>query len=154
MTPELTSEQGQAIDEQKGQPVYVVDADRRETFVLLSSSGFDKVRPMLASERDDGPWTDEKDRRRVELIDKKCYSPQPKVLSHWLPPGNALSCRLCRAEEGQEPRLQGEFPEPGNESMSFDNCLLQRLTSKSFCVGFWKSRRCVNGRSSAVFANR
>jgi hypothetical protein len=71
MMPQLTREQRQAIDDHPGQPVYVVDTDRRETFVLLNSSDFEKVRPMLASESDNGPWTDEKNQRRVELIDKK-----------------------------------------------------------------------------------
>jgi hypothetical protein len=71
MTPQLTREQRQAIDEHNGRPVYVVDADRCETFVLLNSSDFEKVRTMLATEADNGPWTDEKNRRRVELIDKK-----------------------------------------------------------------------------------
>lgn len=71
MIPELSREQRQAIDEQKGAPVYIVDPDRHETFVLLSSSDFDRVRPLLAGRGDPGEWTDEKNRRRVELIDKK-----------------------------------------------------------------------------------
>lgn len=71
MTPELTREQRQAIDAHNGHPVYIFDADRRETFVLLTSSDFDKVRPLLGYESDHGPWTEEKNHRRVELIDKK-----------------------------------------------------------------------------------
>jgi hypothetical protein len=71
MTPELTREQREAIDERQGQPVYIVDSDRHETFVLLTSSDFEKVRPMLANPTSNGAWTDDKNRRRVELIDKK-----------------------------------------------------------------------------------
>ncbi len=71
MIPELTREQRQAIDEHRGQAVYVVDTDRCETFVLLPSSDFDRIRPMLGYPSDNGLWTDEKNRRRVELIDRK-----------------------------------------------------------------------------------
>jgi len=71
MTPELSREQRQAIDEQQGASVYIVDPQRHETFVLLSSSDFDRVRPLLAYRGDPGEWTEEKNRRRVELIDKK-----------------------------------------------------------------------------------
>ena len=71
MTPKLTREQRQAVDEQKGQPVYIVDNERHETFVLLTSSDFERVKLMLRRSSSDGPWTDDKNRRRIELIDKK-----------------------------------------------------------------------------------
>lgn len=71
MILELTREQRQTIDAHRGQAVYVFDPDHGETFVLLPSSDFDKVRAMLGYPLDDGPWTDEKNRRRVELIDRK-----------------------------------------------------------------------------------
>jgi hypothetical protein len=48
MTPELSREQRQAIDEQQGAPVYIVDLERRETFVLLSSTEFDRCLPTAA----------------------------------------------------------------------------------------------------------
>jgi len=71
MTPKLTHEQRQAIEERHGQPVYVVDSDRHETYVLLTSSDFDKVRQLLNVSAPNGEWTDAKNLRRVELIDKK-----------------------------------------------------------------------------------
>jgi hypothetical protein len=71
MSPELTQEQRRAIDQHQGRPVYIVDTDTRETFVLLSASDFYKVQSMLAYKSDNGPWTDEKNRRRIELIDKR-----------------------------------------------------------------------------------
>jgi hypothetical protein len=71
MNPELTQAQRRAIDEHGGQPVYIVDTDRHETFVLLTSSDFERVRLILGYKRDDDPWTDDKNRRRVELIDKR-----------------------------------------------------------------------------------
>jgi hypothetical protein len=71
MTPRITPEQRHAIDEQNGHPVYVVDADRNEAFVLLTSSDYNRVRPVLGYGADDSQWSDEKDTRRLELIDKK-----------------------------------------------------------------------------------
>lgn len=71
MTPQLTPEQRDALDAHGGQPVYVVDAERHQTFVLLSSSDFDKVKPLLSRTAINGSWTDEKNNRRVELIDKR-----------------------------------------------------------------------------------
>jgi hypothetical protein len=71
MVPELTHEQRTAIDQRQGKPVYVIDSARHETFVLLTSSDFDKVRPMLSNEFSGGTWDDEKDCRRIELIDKR-----------------------------------------------------------------------------------
>lgn len=70
MSPTLTPEQRRAIDEHKGQPVYVVDVDRRETFVLLSDADYKRVRGLLEGTNDSGDWSDEKDERRCELIDK------------------------------------------------------------------------------------
>lgn len=70
MTPKITPEIRKAIDEQHGKPVYVIDADRRETFVLLTSDDFQRVEPFLGYSPDDGEWTDAKENRRRELIDK------------------------------------------------------------------------------------
>lgn len=71
MTPELTRELRQAIDETNGQPVYIVDSDRHETYVLLTSADFDRVRPMLDQRTSNVAWSDDKNGRRLELIDKK-----------------------------------------------------------------------------------
>jgi hypothetical protein len=70
MTPTITPEQRRAIDEHHGQPVFVFDTDRSETFVLLSGADYDRVRDLLGPANDNGDWTDEKDERRCELIDK------------------------------------------------------------------------------------
>jgi hypothetical protein len=67
----LTPEQIKAIDEHPGRPVYVLDVDRHESFVLLPSSEFDKVRLILEYDANNGEWSDEKNARRIELIDKK-----------------------------------------------------------------------------------
>ena len=67
----MTDELRQAIKERNGEPVYIVDSDRHETYVLLTSADFGKVCPMLGKQDNNGVWTDEKNRRRVELIDKK-----------------------------------------------------------------------------------
>lgn len=71
MTPRITQEQRAAIDDHPGEPIYVVDPDREQTYVLLTSADFNKVRPMLGKPGGNGDWTDEKNRRRVELIDRK-----------------------------------------------------------------------------------
>lgn len=71
MTPAITQEQRHAIDAHRGHPVYVVDSHRRETFVLLRSSDYDKVRLILEPPEDDEPWTESKNARRIDLIDKR-----------------------------------------------------------------------------------
>ncbi|MCA9206507.1 MAG: hypothetical protein KDA59_25815 [Planctomycetales bacterium] len=70
MTPKITPEIRKAIDEQHGKPVFVVDADRHQTFVLLTSDDFQRVEPFLGYSPDEGEWTDAKESRRRELIDK------------------------------------------------------------------------------------
>jgi hypothetical protein len=70
MTPSITAEQREAIDLHNGQPVFVVDADRHETFVLLSDHDYERVRSLLENGGDAGAWSDQKDARRCELIDK------------------------------------------------------------------------------------
>ena len=70
MIPTITPEQRRAIDEHHGQPVFVADTDRRETFVLLSSSDYQRVRGLLTGPNGSGDWTDEKDDRRCDLIDR------------------------------------------------------------------------------------
>ena len=75
MTPELTNEQRQAIEQQNGQPVYVVDNDRHLTYVLLTQADFAKVKPLLENGATDEPWTDEKNDRRLQLIDKRISTP-------------------------------------------------------------------------------
>lgn len=51
MTPKLTSEQRQAIDEQQpGQPVYVVDADTQEKWVLVPDGTYQKIRALLGDD--------------------------------------------------------------------------------------------------------
>lgn len=69
MTPKLSPEQRQAIDEHNGQPIFVVDPDRQQQFILLSAADV-RVRDLLTDTSSDDEWTDEKDARRCELIDK------------------------------------------------------------------------------------
>ncbi|MEZ6113088.1 MAG: hypothetical protein R3C99_19055 [Pirellulaceae bacterium] len=57
MTPKITPEIRKAIDEQHGKPVLVVDADRHQTFVLLTSDDFQRVEPVLGYSPDEGEWT-------------------------------------------------------------------------------------------------
>ena len=42
----LTAEQRKAIDESTGAPVYLVDAENKETFVLLREKDFRRIRPL------------------------------------------------------------------------------------------------------------
>lgn len=70
MPPEITPEIRKAIDEQSGKPVYVIDADRRETFVLLTSDDFERVEALLGYSVDNSDWNDVKENRRRELVDK------------------------------------------------------------------------------------
>jgi len=70
MTPTITPEQRRAIDERHGRPVFVVDPDRSETFVLLTGADYDRVRGLLGTTDISGDWTEEQDERRCELIDK------------------------------------------------------------------------------------
>ena len=47
MTPKLTSDQRQAIDDTGGKPVYLVDADTNTTYVLLRADQFEKIKALL-----------------------------------------------------------------------------------------------------------
>jgi hypothetical protein len=50
MTPQISPELRQAIDECKGQPVYVVDAERQKMYVLLSAELYDCIRGLLGDD--------------------------------------------------------------------------------------------------------
>lgn len=50
MTPKLADDQRQAIDEQGGSPVYVVDAKTNARYVLLRAEQFESLRGLLADE--------------------------------------------------------------------------------------------------------
>jgi len=69
MTPKISPEQRKALDERNGQPVYCVDVERQETFVLASAAD-ERVRQLFGEANGDGEWTEQKDARRCELIDK------------------------------------------------------------------------------------
>lgn len=71
MPPELTEEQRLAFDEHSGQPVLVRDTVRNETFVLLTAADYEKVRNLLDVATDPAAWNDEKNRRRLALIDRR-----------------------------------------------------------------------------------
>jgi len=47
MTPKLSTEQRQAIAEQHGQPVYVVDDSTQEQWVLVPAETYDKIRGLI-----------------------------------------------------------------------------------------------------------
>jgi len=70
MAPKITPEIRKAIDDQHGKPVYVVDADRHQTFVLLSSDDFQRVRRLLETSVENQEWSEAKNSRRIDLIDK------------------------------------------------------------------------------------
>ena len=74
MSPELSPDQRQALDEQQGKPIYVVDRDRQQTFVLLSLGDYQWIRDLLDDVQTDEEWTDEKNARRCHLIDKEIES--------------------------------------------------------------------------------
>ncbi len=50
MTPKLSNEQRQAIDEQPGQPVYVVDANTQEKWVLVPDGTYQKIRALIGND--------------------------------------------------------------------------------------------------------
>jgi len=51
MTPKLSNEQRQAINEQQpGEPVYVVDATTQEKWVLVPDGTYQKIRALLGDE--------------------------------------------------------------------------------------------------------
>lgn len=69
MIPNLSPEQRQALDEHQGQPIFVIDADRGQRFLLIPEADH-RVRAMLEDSKREENWTDEKEARRRELIDK------------------------------------------------------------------------------------
>ena len=50
MTPNLTDDQRQAIEEHGGSPVYLVDTLTNTSYVLVRADQFEKVRALLAEE--------------------------------------------------------------------------------------------------------
>lgn len=55
MTPRLINDLRQAIDEQGGAPVYVVDADTKETYVIVRANQYEKVKALFEHEEDFDP---------------------------------------------------------------------------------------------------
>jgi hypothetical protein len=47
MTPELSEQQRQAVREQPGTPVRVVDTTTQATYVLLAQADYDRVRALF-----------------------------------------------------------------------------------------------------------
>lgn len=70
MNPRITQEQRAAINDHPGEPVYVVDPDHQQTYVLLTSDDYQRVRVLLETPVDDSIWSDSLNDRRCELIDK------------------------------------------------------------------------------------
>ena len=69
MTPKITAEQRKALDEQNGEPIIVIDPDRQQRFVLIADTDY-RVRDLAVDSNGDGEWTEEKEARRCDLIDK------------------------------------------------------------------------------------
>lgn len=53
MTPKLSNEQRQAIDERHGEPVYVIDSVTQEQWVLVPARTFQKIRNLLGEDAAD-----------------------------------------------------------------------------------------------------
>jgi len=70
MNPRITREQRAAIKDHPGEPVYVVDPDHQQAYVLLTSDDYQRVRVLLESPEDESTWTESVNDRRCELIDK------------------------------------------------------------------------------------
>ena len=69
MNPKISPEQRRALDEHGGQPIVVVDPERQQRFVLIANTDY-RVRDLVGDPNGDGEWTDEKEARRRDLIDK------------------------------------------------------------------------------------
>ncbi len=69
MIPKLSAEQRQALDEGEGRPIIVIDADRGQRFLLIPET-HDQARGLVENSTGDETWTEEKETRRRELIDK------------------------------------------------------------------------------------
>jgi hypothetical protein len=50
MIPEISPQLRQAIDDQNGKPVYIVDAERNKTYVLLSAELYDRIRGLFGAD--------------------------------------------------------------------------------------------------------
>ena len=50
MTPKLTDDQRQAINEQGGAPVFVVDATTNTTYVLMPAEQYDRIKAISDNE--------------------------------------------------------------------------------------------------------
>ena len=51
MTPKLSNEQRQAINEQQpGEPLYVIDTDTQEDWVLVPDGTYQKIRALLGDD--------------------------------------------------------------------------------------------------------
>ena len=55
MTPILTTDQRQAIQETGGKPVYLVDADTNISYVLLRADEYAKIQEFIGDEAESGP---------------------------------------------------------------------------------------------------
>lgn len=69
MIPQISLQQRRALDDQNGGPIVVVDAERHQRFVLIAETDV-RVRDLLTDFDVDDEWTDKKEARRRELIDK------------------------------------------------------------------------------------
>jgi hypothetical protein len=47
MIPQLTDDMRQALADQQGQPVYVIDPATQQTYVLLSADAYQKVQALI-----------------------------------------------------------------------------------------------------------
>jgi len=55
MTPKLINDLRQAIEAQGGAPVYIVDADTKETYVIVRAKQYEKVKALFEHEGDFDP---------------------------------------------------------------------------------------------------
>lgn len=69
MSPLISPEQRKALDEHNGAPIIVIDPDRQQRFVLIADTD-DRVRDLAVDTNGDDEWTEEKEARRRDLIDK------------------------------------------------------------------------------------
>ena len=53
MTPKLSEDQRQAIEERGGAPVYVVDAATNANYVLMRAEQFEKMKAVTDADRDE-----------------------------------------------------------------------------------------------------
>jgi hypothetical protein len=47
MTPKLSNEQRRALEEQHGGPVFVVDSDTQQQYVLLPADTYQRIRALI-----------------------------------------------------------------------------------------------------------